>query len=130
MPGIMKEGNIFTIGASFFSRLRCFALADRSIADCRCLYLTEPMINMGASSLIHWKDDWTATTRDGKRSAQFEETILFVPFFLPLLTLSCTSADLLLPLCLHAESPLPAQTSSPIPRCPRRRSNDDSLFAD
>jgi hypothetical protein len=100
MPGIMKEGNIFTIGASFFSRLRCFALADRSIADCRCLYLTEPMINMGASSLIHWKDDWTATTRDGKRSAQFEETILFVPFFLPLLMLSCTSADLLLPLCL------------------------------
>lgn len=37
------------------------------------------MINLGASSLIHWKDDWTATTRDGKRSAQFEETILCVP---------------------------------------------------
>jgi hypothetical protein len=36
------------------------------------------MINLGASSLIHWKDDWTATTRDGKRSAQFEETILCV----------------------------------------------------
>ncbi|KAL7416638.1 peptidase M24, structural domain-containing protein, partial [Mrakia frigida] len=49
MPGFMREGNIFTI---------------------------EPMINAGAASLTHWKDDWTAVTRDGKQSAQFEETIL------------------------------------------------------
>lgn len=41
------------------------------------------MINLGASSLIHWKDDWTATTRDGKRSAQFEETILCAHPVLP-----------------------------------------------
>jgi hypothetical protein len=24
----------------------------------------------------HWRDDWTAVTLDGRRSAQFEETIL------------------------------------------------------
>lgn len=34
------------------------------------------MINAGVASLIHWDDDWTATTKDGKNSAQFEETIL------------------------------------------------------
>ena len=25
---------------------------------------------------VRWPDDWTSTTLDGKRSAQFEETIL------------------------------------------------------
>ena len=45
----MKPGNIFTI---------------------------EPMINEGTFELVTWKDDWTAATADGKRSAQFEHTIL------------------------------------------------------
>nr|XP_031857234.1 methionine aminopeptidase, type I [Kwoniella shandongensis]KAA5524306.1 methionine aminopeptidase, type I [Kwoniella shandongensis] len=48
-PGKMEVGQIFTI---------------------------EPMINMGTSNLDHWRDDWTAVTMDGRRSAQFEETIL------------------------------------------------------
>lgn len=36
------------------------------------------MINVGTAQLDHWADDWTAVTLDGKRSAQFEETILCV----------------------------------------------------
>jgi methionyl aminopeptidase len=51
MPGRMEAGQIFTI---------------------------EPMINLGTANLEHWKDDWTAVTADGRRSAQFEETILYV----------------------------------------------------
>ena len=47
--GMMKPGHIFTI---------------------------EPMINMGTWKDTLWPDDWTAVTRDGKRSAQFEETLL------------------------------------------------------
>lgn len=47
--GIMKPGQIFTI---------------------------EPMINMGTWRDKTWPDDWTAVTADGKRSAQFEHTIL------------------------------------------------------
>jgi hypothetical protein len=39
------------------------------------------MINAGRSGEIHWPDNWTATTTDGKRSAQFEETLLFVSYF-------------------------------------------------
>jgi methionyl aminopeptidase len=50
-PGRMEVGQIFTI---------------------------EPMINLGTHQLDHWKDDWTAVTLDGRRSAQFEETILYV----------------------------------------------------
>ena len=37
------------------------------------------MINLGPSwDTLHWPDNWTATTTDGKRSAQFEETLLYV----------------------------------------------------
>jgi len=45
----MKEGHIFTI---------------------------EPMINQGTWEDLTWPDDWTSTTVDGKRSAQFEHTLL------------------------------------------------------
>jgi len=40
-------------------------------------FCIEPMLNAGGSrGDVHWPDNWTATTVDGKRSAQFEETIL------------------------------------------------------
>jgi methionyl aminopeptidase len=47
--GTMKVGHVFTI---------------------------EPMINLGISADRTWGDNWTAVTTDGKRSAQFEHTIL------------------------------------------------------
>jgi methionyl aminopeptidase len=46
---IMREGHIFTI---------------------------EPMISSGKSKSLHWPDQWTAATADGKPSAQFEHTLL------------------------------------------------------
>ncbi|EJD44034.1 methionine aminopeptidase [Auricularia subglabra TFB-10046 SS5] len=40
-------------------------------------FTIEPMINLGNRyEEIHWPDQWTATTVDGQRSAQFEETLL------------------------------------------------------
>ncbi|KAI0557280.1 Methionyl aminopeptidase [Gracilaria domingensis] len=39
-------------------------------------FTIEPMINEGTHRNIIWPDDWTATTLDGKRSAQFEHTLL------------------------------------------------------
>ncbi|CAJ0587817.1 unnamed protein product, partial [Mesorhabditis spiculigera] len=47
--GVMKAGNSFTI---------------------------EPMINAGKLNDDRWPDDWTAVTSDGRRSAQFEQTLL------------------------------------------------------
>jgi methionyl aminopeptidase len=47
--GIMKPGHTFTI---------------------------EPMINQGTYHDLIWPDDWTVVTADGKRSAQFEHTLL------------------------------------------------------
>jgi len=48
-PGKMEVGHVFTI---------------------------EPMICEGVFQHVMWNDQWTATTRDGKRSAQFEHTLL------------------------------------------------------
>ena len=47
--GVMQEGHTFTI---------------------------EPMINVGTWKDVTWPDGWTSATTDGKRSAQFEHTLL------------------------------------------------------
>ncbi|KAJ7094259.1 peptidase M24, structural domain-containing protein [Mycena epipterygia] len=58
--GMMKPGMVFTI---------------------------EPMINLGPKwDVVHWPDNWTGTTVDGKRSAQFEETLLITETGVEVLT--------------------------------------------
>jgi len=42
-------------------------------------FTIEPMICEGSSKVLNWPDDWTATTVDGKRSAQFEHTLVVTP---------------------------------------------------
>ena len=39
-------------------------------------FTIEPMITMGSWRHILWDDDWTAVTSDGRRTAQFEHTLL------------------------------------------------------
>ncbi|GAA5953933.1 hypothetical protein JCM3765_000699 [Sporobolomyces pararoseus] len=58
-PGTMKVGQTFTI---------------------------EPMICVGQQKEVHWPDNWTAATCDGKGSAQFEETLLITPEGVEVLT--------------------------------------------
>ncbi|KAJ7579147.1 peptidase M24, structural domain-containing protein [Mycena floridula] len=51
------------------------------------VFTIEPMINLGPNSgAVHWPDNWTATTVDGKRSAQFEETLLITETGVEILT--------------------------------------------
>jgi methionyl aminopeptidase len=40
------------------------------------VFTIEPMINEGTSGDCLWPDNWTAATNDGKRSAQFEHSLL------------------------------------------------------
>jgi len=40
------------------------------------IFSIEPMINAGGWKDTLWNDDWTSTTLDGQRSAQFEHTVL------------------------------------------------------
>lgn len=39
-------------------------------------FTIEPMLNLGGADLYVWDDDWTAVTADGRRSAQFEHTLV------------------------------------------------------
>ena len=39
-------------------------------------FTIEPMLTLGDPSARMWSDNWTAVTRDGRRTAQFEHTIL------------------------------------------------------
>lgn len=50
------------------------------------VFTVEPMINLGKQQDVTWKDDWTAVTVDGKRSAQFEHTVLVTPIGCEILT--------------------------------------------
>ncbi|KAG8908503.1 Methionine aminopeptidase 1 [Tulasnella sp. 403] len=51
-------------------------------------FTIEPMINLGPSHAAdhHWPDNWTCTTSDGKKSAQFEETLLITETGVEVLT--------------------------------------------
>lgn len=40
------------------------------------VFTIEPMVNAGSHRDTLWPDGWTAVTVDGKRSAQFEHTLL------------------------------------------------------
>ena len=39
-------------------------------------FTIEPMVNAGSWRDVTWPDGWTSVTEDGKRSAQFEHTLL------------------------------------------------------
>lgn len=39
-------------------------------------FTIEPMLTMGTFEVDEWPDGWTVVTADGKRSAQFEHTVL------------------------------------------------------
>jgi methionyl aminopeptidase len=50
------------------------------------IFTIEPMINLGQYQDFTWPDNWTAVTRDGSRSAQFEHTMLVTEDGVELLT--------------------------------------------
>lgn len=51
-------------------------------------FTIEPMLTLGTIEWDLWDDGWTATTRDGKRTAQFEHTLLVTEGGAEVLTLS------------------------------------------
>jgi methionyl aminopeptidase len=59
-----------------------------SVLEAGMTFTIEPMINEGDWHLGRiWSDGWTAPTRDGSRSAQFEHTLLVVPAGVEVMTL-------------------------------------------
>jgi len=50
-------------------------------------FTIEPMLNLGTVEWDMWDDDWTVVTKDRKRSAQFEHTLLITDTGAEILTL-------------------------------------------
>ena len=50
-------------------------------------FTIEPMLNLGTPEWVMWDDNWTVVTADGRRSAQFEHTLLVTADGAEILTL-------------------------------------------
>jgi methionyl aminopeptidase len=56
-------------------------------------FTIEPMLNLGTHEWNMWDDGWTVVTRDGRRSAQFEHTIVITDDGNEILTLPENAQD-------------------------------------
>jgi len=75
------------------------------------IFTIEPMINMGDWQDCTWRDDWTSVTKDGKRSAQFEHTLLVTETGCEILTARTENS---VPLFWEVEGYVPIPEETPI----------------
>jgi methionyl aminopeptidase len=88
--GVVREFTGHGIGSSFHSGL-VIPHYDEPRFDAEILpgmtFTIEPMLNLGTHEWVMWDDDWTVVTADGRRSAQFEHTLLVTADGAEILTL-------------------------------------------
>ena len=77
--GVVREFTGHGIGSAFHSGL-IIPHYDEPRFDDEILpgmtFTIEPMLNLGTHEWVMWDDGWTVVTADGRRSAQFEHTLL------------------------------------------------------
>ncbi|KAI8960092.1 methionine aminopeptidase [Daldinia sp. FL1419] len=61
---------------------------NKAVGVCKpgMTFTIEPMISLGKHQFVTWPDNWTITTIDGKKSAQFEHTLLVTETGVEILT--------------------------------------------
>ncbi|GAB1317691.1 Methionine aminopeptidase 1 [Madurella fahalii] len=61
---------------------------NKAVGECKpgMTFTIEPMIALGKFRDVTWPDNWTSTTIDGKRTAQFEHTLLVTETGVEILT--------------------------------------------
>jgi methionyl aminopeptidase len=77
--GVVREFTGHGIGTAFHSGLVVPHYDDPQYADMMLPGMTftiEPMLNLGTHEWEMWDDGWTVVTRDRRRSAQFEHTLV------------------------------------------------------
>ncbi len=89
--GVVRDFTGHGIGTAFHSGLIVphydAAPAYDIVIEPGMTFTIEPMINLGTHEWDMWSDDWTVVTRDRRRSAQFEHTLLVTPDGAEVLTL-------------------------------------------
>ena len=80
--GVVRDFTGHGIGTAFHSGLVVPHYDDPVYDDVIAVGMTftiEPMLNLGTHEWDMWDDEWTVVTKDRKRSAQFEHTLLVTP---------------------------------------------------
>jgi methionyl aminopeptidase len=88
--GVVRDFTGHGIGSAFHSGLVIPHYDDASfdtVMEQGMTFTIEPMLNLGSDAWEMWDDGWTVVTRDGKRSAQFEHTLLVTETGAEVLTL-------------------------------------------
>jgi methionyl aminopeptidase len=88
--GVVREFTGHGIGTSFHSGLIIPHYDDPRFDDeirPGMTFTIEPMLNLGTHEWVMWDDNWTVVTADGRRSAQFEHTLLVTADGAEILTL-------------------------------------------
>ena len=89
--GVVRDFTGHGIGEAFHSGLIVphydAAPAYNTVMEPGMTFTIEPMLNLGTHEWQMWDDGWTVVTKDGRRSAQFEHTILVTETGSEILTL-------------------------------------------
>jgi methionyl aminopeptidase len=88
--GTVRQFTGHGIGTTFHSGLYVPHYDDpnlETVMEPGMTFTIEPMINVGSADPVMWDDGWTAVTRDGKWSAQFEHTLLVTDDGVEILTM-------------------------------------------
>lgn len=101
--GVVREFIGHGVGTDFHSDLQIphyyDARANTELTT-GMTFTVEPMLTSGDPSLYLWEDEWTALTQDGRRSAQFEHTLVVTDDGFELLTVASdgsTAAEMYAP---------------------------------
>jgi methionyl aminopeptidase len=101
--GVVREFIGHGVGTEFHSNLQIPHYYDaraRTELTTGMTFTVEPMLTLGDPALYLWEDEWTALTQDGRRSAQFEHTLVVTDSGHELLTVASngtTAAELYAP---------------------------------
>jgi len=89
--GVVRDFTGHGIGTAFHSGLVIphydAAPQYNTVIEPGMTFTIEPMLNLGTVEWDMWEDDWTVVTKDRKRSAQFEHTLLITDAGAEILTL-------------------------------------------
>jgi methionyl aminopeptidase len=80
--GVVREFTGHGIGTAFHSGLVIPHFDDPrfdDVIEAGMTFTIEPMLNLGTHEWDMWDDGWTVVTKDRRRSAQFEHTLLVTP---------------------------------------------------
>ena len=89
--GVVRDFTGHGIGTAFHSGLVVPHYDDprySTLMEPGMTFTIEPMLNLGTHEWEMWDDGWTVVTADGRRSAQFEHTILVTDGGAEILTLT------------------------------------------